>query len=260
MLTLPENTCIGTRPSWLCRLAVIPTALDFAVRMTANPAPAGHQMPLRFSSKEPVPLLTKPSDGKSRKGARKVAPWTVGTCPRLSMRSLLSRISGALRPSIEAKPTFGLSWKRGTAQQASPRESGDKSHAVHRLRHSLLSFHPMGSVSLRPLGENQATHRYVQPLLQGVTQILVAFGGTPMFPLAARRTIHDSGVALPLKQATAAFVLSKTMSRLFPCAAGRIQATVTASSKLLTFATNRVRYFGPPPSYTQPQQLPLFLL
>ena len=240
MITLQENPCIGTRPSWLCRLAAVPTALDFAVRMTANPGPAGRKMPLRFSSKELVPLLTKPSDGKSRKGAREVAPWTAGTCPRLSMRSLLSRISGALRPSIEAKRTFGPSWKRGTAQQASPQES-DKSHAVHGLRRPLFSFHPMGLLSLRPLGENQAKHRYVQPLLQGVTQILVAFGGTPMFPLAARRTTHDSGVALPLKQATAAFVLSKTMSRLSPCAAGRIQATVTASSKLLTFVTNWVR-------------------
>ena len=39
---------IGTPPSLLCRLAVVPTDLDFAVRMTANPAPAGRQMPLGF--------------------------------------------------------------------------------------------------------------------------------------------------------------------------------------------------------------------
>ena len=198
-------------------------------------------MPLRFSSEELFLLPTKPTAGKSRKGTRRVAPWTAGTCLRFLMRSLLSRISGALRTSSKRSERSAHPGRRGTAQQASPQESGDKSHAVHRLRHSLLSFHPMGSVSLRPLGENQAKHRYVQPLLQGVTQILVAFGGTPMFPLAARRTTHDSGVALPLKQATAAFVLSKTMSRLSPCAAGRIQATVRASSKLLTFVTNWVR-------------------
>ena len=48
---------------------------------------------------------------------------------------------------IEAKRTFGPSWRRGTAQQASPRESGDKSHAVHGLRHPLLSFQPKGSFS-----------------------------------------------------------------------------------------------------------------
>ena len=49
---------------------------------------------------------------------------------------------------IEAKRKSDPILRRGTAQQASPRESGDKSHAVHRLRHPLLSFYPMGSISL----------------------------------------------------------------------------------------------------------------
>ena len=147
-MSATSESCNGTQPSWLCRLAVVPTAFDFAVRMTVNPAPAGGQMPLGFSSEELVLSLTKPTAGKSRKGTRRVAPWTAGTCPRFSMRSLLSRISGALRTT--SKPTFGPSSGRGTAQQASPRESGDKSHAVHGLRRPLLSFHPMGSgVALR---------------------------------------------------------------------------------------------------------------
>ena len=157
------ESCFGTQPSWLCWLAVVPTALDFAVRMTANPAPAGRPMPLGISSEELFLLLKQPSAGKSRKGTRRVAPWTAGTRPRFSMRSLLSRISGALR--LSSKRTFGLSSRRGTAQQASPRESGDKSHAVQGLRHLLLSFRVMGSVSLCPLGENKDKNWYVQPLL-----------------------------------------------------------------------------------------------
>ena len=83
---------------------------------------------------------------------------------------------GGVATFIEAKRKFGPILRRGTAQQASPRESGDKSHAVHRLRHPLLSFNPMDPVYLRPLGGNQAKNRYVQPLRQGVTQILVALG------------------------------------------------------------------------------------
>ena len=43
---------------------------------------------------------------------------------------------------------LGGAVEKGMAQQASPWESGDKSHAVHGLRHPLLSFHPMGFVSL----------------------------------------------------------------------------------------------------------------
>ena len=89
-----------------------------------------------------VLFLPKPSAGKSRKGTRRVAPWTAGTCPRFSMRSLLSRVSGAL-PST-SKPTSGPSSRGGTAQQASPRESGDKSHAVHGLRRPLAFLSPHG--------------------------------------------------------------------------------------------------------------------
>ena len=89
-----------------------------------------------------VLLLTKPTAGKSRKGTRRVAPWTAGTCPRFSMRSLLSRVSGAL-PST-SKPTSGPSSRGGTAQQASPRESGDKSHAVVRRPLAFLSPHGLG--------------------------------------------------------------------------------------------------------------------
>ena len=63
------------------------------------PAQAGRQMPLRFSSGDLFLLFTKSTAGKSRKGTRRVAPWTAGTCPRFSRRSLLSRISGALRPA-----------------------------------------------------------------------------------------------------------------------------------------------------------------
>ena len=71
----------------------------------------------------------------TRQGCAACWRTTAGTCPRFSMRSLLSRISGALRST--SKPTFGPSSGRGTAQQASPRKSGDKSHAVHGLRRPL---------------------------------------------------------------------------------------------------------------------------
>ena len=98
--------------------------------------------------------LAGPSQTRSHhRGLAAIPPYQylwikIRTCPRFSMRSLLSRISGALRST--SKPTFGPSSRRGTAQQASPRESGDKSHAVHGLRRPLLSFHPMGSgVALR---------------------------------------------------------------------------------------------------------------
>ena len=56
-------------------------------------------MPPRIRSQEFFLFLSKQTAGKSRKSTRGVEPWTAGTCPRFSMRSLLSRISGALRPS-----------------------------------------------------------------------------------------------------------------------------------------------------------------
>ncbi len=93
--------------------------------------------------------------------------------------------------------------RRGTAQQASPRESGDKSHAVHGLRHPLFSFHPMRSVSLWLLGKPQGGNRYVQSFLladlydfmsppEKYSTFLHSFTGSPAHPqpLAHRRGFY----------------------------------------------------------------------
>ena len=127
---------IGTQPSWLCRLAVVPTALDFAVRMTANPAPAGRPMPLGIG--ELLFPLPAPHETNCRiipKGHPQGSTVDCGDLSPLFNAKLAEPDFGGLATFIEAKRTFGPSWKRGTAQQASPRQSGDKSHAVQGLRH-----------------------------------------------------------------------------------------------------------------------------
>ena len=79
----------------------------------------GRQMPLRFSSEELVLPVTKSTIGRSRKGTRRVAPWTAGTCHRFSMRSLLSRISGGLATFIEADVRSIMEKEHGSASFAS---------------------------------------------------------------------------------------------------------------------------------------------
>ena len=185
-----RNTAILAVP-----LAVVPTALDLEFRMTANPAPAGRQMPLRFSSKELSLLLTKPTAGKSRKGTRRVAPWTAGTCPRFSMRSLLSRISGALRPSSKrseysAHPEEGARLSKLRLRKAVTSHTQSTGFASH-----CVPFTPCARFRWDRL-ERTRTKIGMSNHSCNVSQNISGIVLDAIFRLAARRTTHDFGVAL----------------------------------------------------------------
>ena len=69
-------------------------------------------MPLRFSSKELFLLLKKPTAGKSRKGTRRGPVDRRDLSPLFNAKLAEPDFRG-LAAFIEAKRTFGPSWRRG---------------------------------------------------------------------------------------------------------------------------------------------------